>query len=780
MRTRPAAIVISLAIIIASCAAPPKQKIDSIYTGLQELLPRFDPAILAGRTIVIDPGHGGFFSGTTGAGGLEEASVNLGVALYLGGLLREAGATVHFTRSADRDFLTPQDSSLTVDLARRSALVDSVRPDVFVSIHHNAQNLRDPETNAVETYYKFGDPASHDLAIAVHRHLMRNLGIGTGEVKQGNYYVLRTSSVPAILGEASYLTNPATEGQLRLSEKQKLEAEAYYLGILDYFRRGTPRITFAAPRETTLAAVPDLRYTVDDIGGVGIDPDAILLTINDEPAAASSGRDGHVVAYSFPWDTPNGRYTAALQVRNLMGNSSMRSTRSFTIDLPPVLSLFEHSPAPPPPGWGPVRVRAVLLDARGLRVADGSIARIFASSTADSVAVLPSTTPVSNGRLECYIDPAGDPDSIALTVECRGRSFHHTIKRGGAAAAASRSLRRVTALDGATRQTVAGVSVLYRDSVITTGSDDGILLIPGEIDAAATLVCAPGYRPLLEWDAADSLFLEPWFARILHGKKFVLDPQGGGRATAGIGPLGLPAAHVNLQVARHCASFLRQAGATVMLTRTSEESPTPQDIVAMANRFGADRYIEIRHRHGSPDETPVGPSAVRTYCFPGSRLGAIFAEQMARSFGDYFALVDAAAGTQVTYPLQQTACPAIIVEAPAVDDPDEEIRLGEPWYLRKQAYALFLGILDHFTVPDHGELVVQIDTGDDDKANWLVTLDESWNLLTDPSGAARFEALQRGSHTLSVRKQEIRLLREIDIESAGRSVITIVPAAERR
>ena len=59
---------------------------------------------------------------------------------------------------------------------------------------------------------------------------MRNLGISAGEVRQGNYYVLRNVDIPAILGESSYLTHPPVEEQLRLSNAQRLEAEAYFLG----------------------------------------------------------------------------------------------------------------------------------------------------------------------------------------------------------------------------------------------------------------------------------------------------------------------------------------------------------------------------------------------------------------------------------------------------------------------------------------------------------------------------------------------------------------------
>jgi N-acetylmuramoyl-L-alanine amidase len=773
MKLKIAWFAISATLLIASCAAPPKQKIDTVYTGLQELLPRFDPAILRSRVIIIDPGHGGFFRGTTGNKGLEEASVNLGVALYLGGLLEESGASVHFTRSADRDFLTPSDSSLTSDLALRLAIVDSVQPDLFISLHHNAQSLRDPAMNAVETYYKFGDPASRDLAIAVHRHLMRNLGIADGAVKQGNYFVLRGVDVPAILGEASYLTNPGVEDKLRISEKQKLEAEAYYLGILDYFRRGTPRIEFVSPQDSLLTAVPEIMFTAEDIGGGGIDPDAVFLAINGELARVVCERNAQMIRYRLPWDAPNGKYDISLHLRNLMGNSSKRIERSFKLDLPPALALFETLPAESRSGWGLQRVRAVLLDKRGLRVMDGSPVDI--RSSLDDSPPIPRKTAISNGFVEFFLEPAGDPDSIEVTLACGGKSFAHILRRNpDGVRPASGSPRRIVTLESNTGSPVAGVSVFQGDSMVAIGSNTGIVLLPPSIDRASIVFHAPGYVPRRGLESEDTVSLQPWFGGVLHGKKFVLDPQGGESKTAGVGVLGLPAAHVNLQVAHYCESFLRQSGADVLVTRTTEETAMPQDIVAMTSRFGADRYLEIRHLHSSPGGGSVEPAGLRTYCFPGSKVGRRFADQVALSFGDYFGIADAAAGSQVTYPLQQTACPAIIVEPPSIISTTEELRLGEPWYLRLQAYALFIAILEHYAAPDDGEITVRID-GDGEEANWLVTLDGTWKLLTPPEGGVRFKVVAPGSHTLTIQKHGSLVERRIELKAGESKTVTITP-----
>ena len=67
---------------------------------------------LKGRRIVIDPGHGGRFSGAVGMQGLREADINLAVGLHLWGLLKQAGAEAIMTRSADVDLCPPGSTAL--------------------------------------------------------------------------------------------------------------------------------------------------------------------------------------------------------------------------------------------------------------------------------------------------------------------------------------------------------------------------------------------------------------------------------------------------------------------------------------------------------------------------------------------------------------------------------------------------------------------------------------------------------------------------------------------
>jgi N-acetylmuramoyl-L-alanine amidase len=722
---------------------------------LSESLPKLDPTVLQGRRILIDPGHGGFFSGTVGRDSLTEASVNLGVSLYLWGLLNEAGAEVYITRSANRDFLTEEDSSLASDLRTRVAMADSLEPDLLISIHHNAQPQRDPSRNRVETYYRAGDAASLDLAFSIHRHLMRNLGVDQGVVRQGNYLILRESRVPAVLGESSYLTSPPVESRLKLSEAQKLEAEAYFLGLLEYFSRGIPRIQRLSPVDSVHTdSIPALVFALEDDGGNGIDPDGISMTINGGPILPVLDGGVGTLFYQPPWDLPNGTYDVEVSVRNLGGNTSATHTERFAVDFAPEFAAFDFTPDHLPPRGRAIRVRARFLDRRGVPVQDGKDCRVFSSVSTDTIA-----TSVENGAIDVILDIPAGAASATVFARCGDKLFETVVEPDEDAGLTAQTVFLKDAVTGAP---VKNATVNFAGRGMRAASESGTYIHaetdqPGSSPDDAFLsftLEAPGYQPVMpSLSQTDTVLMRPWFGGVLHGIRFVLDPEGGPASKTGQGPLGLSGSHANLQVARYLAGFLRLAGSDVLMTRTNEEVRTPEDIARVTNRYGADRYIEIRHSV-PPDDSLF---AARVYYFPGSRNGRRLAESVSRAVEARLGLSVAARGPfdTVTYPLQQTACPAIIFDAPSIGLLEEELRLAESWYQREQAYAVFLGLLDHYAVADSGAVVARING--EDKSGWRITLDATWTLVTGDTGNVVFDKLPPGTHRLSAYKSDQHL-----------------------
>lgn len=181
---------------------------------------------LKGKTIVVDPGHGGSDPGATGVTGLREKEINLAVAKILVKLLEEAGAKVLVTRSGDQ----------SVSNQMRVELANEAKADVYVSIHANA--YPNPESNGTETHYcpdTGNSVASRFLAGQLQRELVAVLGLRDRGVKENSFYVLTKNEMPAALVELGFLSNPEEEELLKKESTHIDAAKAIYQGLEAYF-----------------------------------------------------------------------------------------------------------------------------------------------------------------------------------------------------------------------------------------------------------------------------------------------------------------------------------------------------------------------------------------------------------------------------------------------------------------------------------------------------------------------------------------------------------------
>jgi N-acetylmuramoyl-L-alanine amidase len=214
--------------------------------------------------IVIDAGHGGHDSGTTGPGGIEEKEVVLDVALRLGKLLKQRlGADVIYTR--DNDTFIP--------LETRTAIANKAQADLFLSIHANSSP--DSSARGVETYYlnfttspdalevaarenAVSDESIHELSDLVKKITLKdkidesrefaadvqkslyddleegNPGMRDRGVKKAPFVVLIGANMPSILAEISFLTNSADAHELQQPAYRERIAESLYRGVSRY------------------------------------------------------------------------------------------------------------------------------------------------------------------------------------------------------------------------------------------------------------------------------------------------------------------------------------------------------------------------------------------------------------------------------------------------------------------------------------------------------------------------------------------------------------------
>lgn len=179
---------------------------------------------LAGVKVVVDAGHGGWDPGAVGVKGLTEKQINLQVAQALRNCLVEyGGATVEMTRVNDT----------YISLADRVKKANNSGAHRFISVHHNGSV--NPAHNGTAVYSaKVASASSHDLRNKVQKRLLQMTGLRDLGANTANYYVLRNTKMPAILTEASFITNPREEEKLR--DPGYLWREAYYIykGIVDH------------------------------------------------------------------------------------------------------------------------------------------------------------------------------------------------------------------------------------------------------------------------------------------------------------------------------------------------------------------------------------------------------------------------------------------------------------------------------------------------------------------------------------------------------------------
>ncbi len=214
--------------------------------------------------VVIDAGHGGHDTGTIGPNGLMEKDLVLDVALRLGKMIENRlGADVIYTRHDDT----------FIPLEERTRIANIEKADLFISIHANSSPA--PSATGVETYYfnftsdrnaiklatrenasstssifELNDllhkavlnakvEESRDFAQKVETSLYamsarmnkksRNRG-----VKKAPFVVLIGATMPSILAEVGFVSNPHDAKLLRREDQRKKIAEALYKGVSAY------------------------------------------------------------------------------------------------------------------------------------------------------------------------------------------------------------------------------------------------------------------------------------------------------------------------------------------------------------------------------------------------------------------------------------------------------------------------------------------------------------------------------------------------------------------
>jgi N-acetylmuramoyl-L-alanine amidase len=226
--------------------------------------------IIRNLVLVIDPGHGGKDPGAIGKKGTKEKYITLKIGNYLKALIKKRlGSKVLLTREKD----------VFIDLEKRVEFANKNKADLFISIHANSHPKKSIKGIEIYHFGKASDPRALEVAArengmqlendappwqfiiadklndqkieqsqtfawTTNKTLVKTLKssykVKDHGVKTAPFYVLRFTTMPSILAEVAFLSNPEEEKRLRSNVFQKQLAEGIYKSIRSYLKIAFP------------------------------------------------------------------------------------------------------------------------------------------------------------------------------------------------------------------------------------------------------------------------------------------------------------------------------------------------------------------------------------------------------------------------------------------------------------------------------------------------------------------------------------------------------------
>jgi N-acetylmuramoyl-L-alanine amidase len=199
---------------------------------------------LTGRTIVLDPGHGGTDQGVVGTGGLVEADLVLDIARRIEGRLSAHGVNVVFTRTDQTDAGSEE---------QRAAFANQCGADLVLSLH--CDHSTSPSAHGVAVFFYGHEDHGGWSTIGEHfselalREVVARTGLLDCRAHARTWPLLRRTRMPAVRLDVGYLTHPDDAALLaspqtldRIAEGVVVALQRTYLGEADTARTGVLRL----------------------------------------------------------------------------------------------------------------------------------------------------------------------------------------------------------------------------------------------------------------------------------------------------------------------------------------------------------------------------------------------------------------------------------------------------------------------------------------------------------------------------------------------------------
>lgn len=188
---------------------------------------------LLGKVIYLDPGHGGKDPGAMYKN-IMEKDINLEIALKLEKKLSKLGAIVYLTRYGDYDLsVIHTNNRKRSDLSRRSNIINDAKPDLYLSIHLNAEDTG--IYKGAQAFYTDSNKNNKILASLFQENFKTNLNSKRKYKKDNQLYMQKRIKTPGILVELGFLSNSNERYLLKQNKYQNKIVISLVNSTVKYF-----------------------------------------------------------------------------------------------------------------------------------------------------------------------------------------------------------------------------------------------------------------------------------------------------------------------------------------------------------------------------------------------------------------------------------------------------------------------------------------------------------------------------------------------------------------
>ncbi len=187
--------------------------------------------------------HGGFDGGAVANDGTVEKDINLKICITVSEFLKSSGYEVILTRESDTSTEDNETDKIPSrkksDLRNRLKLMNDYPNSVFISIHLN--KFTTAAASGAQIFYSGKTEESKVLAENIRKSITGMLQPENTRVNKkstSSTYILHNATVPAVLVECGFLSNPEELKMLKDTQYQKKIAFCIFCGINEYFSKG--------------------------------------------------------------------------------------------------------------------------------------------------------------------------------------------------------------------------------------------------------------------------------------------------------------------------------------------------------------------------------------------------------------------------------------------------------------------------------------------------------------------------------------------------------------